>query len=126
MYQLQRNHEGDLVLYRRLGQILGEVIPTSDYDSFDYWRPRTVDPNLVDSVQSSSTFHAVADFTRTRIGRRVTGKVVKPVVGLVARQVSKVTWLKYTTKGVTRFIPILGWGLLVYDLYNLGEDLEFY
>jgi hypothetical protein len=126
LYQLQRNHEGDLVLYRRLGQILGEVIPTSDYDSFDYWRPRTVDPNLVDSVQSSSTFHVVADFTRTRIGRRVTGKVVKPVVGLVARQVSKVTWLKYTTKGVTRFIPILGWGLLAYDLYNLGEDLEFY
>jgi hypothetical protein len=39
---------------------------------------------------------------------------------------SKVTWLKYTTKGASRFIPIVGWGLLAYDLYNLGEDLELY
>jgi hypothetical protein len=39
---------------------------------------------------------------------------------------SKVTWLKYTTKGVSRFIPIVGWGLLAYDLYNLGEDLDLY
>jgi hypothetical protein len=115
------------MFYRSLGSILGEVIPQSNYNPVsDYWRPRTVDPDIVDSVQSSSTFHAVADYGRTRIGRRVTGKVVKPVVGLVTREISKVTWLKYTTKGVSRFIPILGWGLLAYDLYNLGEDLELY
>ena len=124
---LLRDHEGDCLFYRSLGSILGEVIPESNYNPvFDYWRPRTVDPDIVDSVQSSSTFHAIADYGRTRIGRRVTGKVVKPVVGLVAREMSKVTWLKYTTKGASRFIPIVGWGLLAYDLYNLGEDLELY
>ena len=115
------------MFYRSLGSILGEVIPESNYNPVsDYWRPRTVDPDIVDSVQSSPTFHAIADYGRTSIGRRVTGKVVKPVVGLVAREMSKVTWLKYTTKGATRFIPIVGWGLLAYDLYNLGEDLELY
>jgi len=115
------------MIYRTLGSVLDEIVPGNDFNSLaDYWRPRTVDPNIVDSVQSSSTFHALADYGRTRVGRRVTGKVVKPVIGLVAREMSKVTWLKYTTKGVTRFVPILGWGLLAYDLYNLGEDLELY
>lgn len=114
------------MLYRTLGEIVGTFIPETQPGPHYSWRPLTVDTDIVDSVQSSSTFHAVADYTRTRIGRRFVGKIVKPVIGLAAREVSKITWLKYTTKGVTRFIPVLGWGLLAYDLYNLGEDLELY
>lgn len=115
------------MFYRHLAHVFREVVPTTDRDPSQFhWRPLTVDTDVVDSVQSSPTFHAIADFGRTRIGRQVTGKLVKPVIGLVTREISKVTWLKYTTKGVSRFLPIIGWGLLAYDLYNLGEDLELY
>ncbi len=109
---------------------LGSSAPrrkASSYVPYYYQDPISVDRELISAVAEnwSDEIEAFRDFAVTRIGRHVTRAVVG--ASLVALyQMSNIRWLRYTVKGVTRFIPIVGWGLLAYDLYNLGEDLDMY
>ena len=75
--------------------------------------------SLKDEVQS------FRDFAVTRAGRQFTRAVVGSVA-YGAYHATKIKWIRYTVKGAVRFVPIVGWGLLAYDLYNLGEDLDLY
>ncbi len=68
---------------------------------------------------------AFRDFALTRGGRTVTRTIgLSALSGIY--HATKVRWIRYTVKGAVRFIPVIGWGLLAYDLYNLGEDLDLY
>ncbi len=75
--------------------------------------------NLVDEVE------AFRNFAVTRAGRRITRYAVGGALSF-GYYAAGTQWLRYTIKGVTRFVPVIGWGLLAYDLYNLGEDLDLY
>ncbi len=84
-------------------------------------------PQLEQSIVDnwSDEIHAVGNFLATRAGRAITRTIgFSALTGVY--HATKIRWIRYTVKGVTRFIPVLGWGLLAYDLYNLGEDLDLY
>ncbi len=84
-------------------------------------------PMLEQSVQDnlSDEAAAVGVYFRTRVERRAASKIA--TVGVTAfSRASRVTWIKYFSKGIVRFIPIVGYGMLAYDLYNLGDDLDLY
>ncbi len=89
--------------------------------------PGTVQPKLQESMIDnwSDEAEVFREFLHTRAGRKLHAATALYGVRSFGA-VSRVTWVKYIAKGITRFIPIIGWGLLAYDLYNLGDDLEFY
>ena len=91
------------------------------------WMPQPYRSPLLEQavLDRRDEIEAFRDFAITRAGRHVTSTVVGASLGAMY-QVSKCRWLRYTIKGVTRFVPVIGWGLLAYDLYNLGEDLDLY
>ena len=102
------------------------------YESLDQpsmpWMPRAHRSHQLESAvveNWTDETHAFRDFIATRGERRFTAAVVTSGLSFAA-QASRVTWVKYTFKGMVRFIPIIGWGMLAYDLYNLGEDLDLY
>jgi hypothetical protein len=100
---------------------------TTDLDlmSFDYTKEGSMSTMFAEEAMGDPTFRAVADYVETRVVRRVTSKVA--TVGLGAfSAVSRVKWIKYVARGGVRFIPVIGYGMLAYDLYNLGEELEMY
>ena len=89
--------------------------------------PGTVQPRLQQSVvenwsDEAEIFH---EFMHTRAGRKLHAATALYGVRAFAA-VSRVSWIKLASKGIVRVIPIVGWGLLAYDLYNLGDDLELY
>ena len=92
------------------------------------WMPRAfTSPQLISSVQEnlSDEASAVGDFLAVRGQRRITAAGLS--FGLsVAYDLSRTRFFRYSIKGITRFVPVIGWGLLAYDLYNLGEDLDLY
>lgn len=92
------------------------------------WEPRGFrSPKLEAAVVEnwSDEIEAFRNFAVTRAGRQFTRAIVGSVA-YGAYHATKIKWLRYTVKGAVRFVPIVGWGLLAYDLYNLGEDLDFY
>ncbi len=73
----------------------------------------------------SDEVHAFRDFAVTRVGRHLTRFAIgSAAVGVY--HATQIKWIRYSIKGVARFAPVVGWGLLAYDLYNLGEDLDLY
>ena len=72
----------------------------------------------------SEEIEAVADFLETRAGRRIQRSVIG--AGASALVSTPYRFVRYGAKGALRMIPVLGWVLLAYDLYGLGEDLEMY
>ncbi len=92
------------------------------------WMPRAYSaPELTTAVQEnwSDEATAVGDFLAVRGQRRITAAGLS--FGLsVAYDLSRTRFLRYSIKGITRFVPLIGWGFLAYDLYNLGEDLDLY
>ncbi len=109
---------------------LGSSAPrrkVSPYVPYYYQDPISVDRKLISAVAEnwSDEIAAFRDFAVTRGERRFTAAVVSSGLSL-ASQASRVTWVRYAFKGMVRFIPIIGWGMLAYDLYNLGEDLDLY
>ncbi len=80
---------------------------------------------LEESVLSHSEEIAhVADFLETRAGRRLRASVIG--AGASAFVSSPYRFVRFGAKGAVRMIPVVGWVLLAYDLYGLGEDLELY
>ncbi len=73
----------------------------------------------------SDEAEAFRTFIGTRIGRHVTRAAVGASLGALY-QATNIRWVRYSVKGVIRFVPVIGWGLLAYDLYNLGDDLDLY
>ncbi len=81
--------------------------------------------SLETAVQSrSEEIEAVADFLETRTGRKIQSRVIG--AGASALLSSPYRFVRFGAKGAVRMIPVVGWALLAYDLYGLGEDLEFY
>ena len=103
------------------------------YDEVDQssmpWLPRAhrstaLESAVVDNWSDEMT--AFRDFAATRVKRHITRFMVGSAgVGLLAT-FPQVKWLRYTVKGAARFAPVVGWGLLAYDLYHLGDDLDIY
>ncbi len=90
--------------------IYGNRSPQLEQAIFDNW---------------SDEIEAFRDFAVTRGGRTITRTIgLSALTGVY--HATKIRWIRYTVKGAVRFIPIVGWGLLAYDLYNLGEDLDLY
>ncbi len=102
-------------------------VPASPFIPYYYQDPISVDRKLIHAVSENWTdeVQAFRDFVITRVERHVTRAAVGASLGTVYHA-SNIRWLRYTIKGVTRFVPVIGWGLLAYDLYNLGEDLDLY
>ena len=72
----------------------------------------------------SEEIEAVADFLETRAGRKIQRSVIG--AGASALVSSPYRFVRFGAKGALRMIPVVGWVLLAYDLYGLGEDLEMY
>lgn len=66
----------------------------------------------------------VAKFIRTRAGRAITRIPVVAAIGLAAESPWK--WVRLGSKGALRLVPFIGWGLLAYDVYTLGEEMDIY
>ncbi len=67
---------------------------------------------------------AFREFSETRAGRRIQSSVIG--AGASALVSSPYRFVRFGAKGAVRMIPYVGWVLLAYDLYGLGEDLELY
>ncbi len=92
------------------------------------WNPRAYsNKQLQQSVAEnwSDEIAAFRTFAITRVGRHFT-RFTLGSVGVGIYQATNVKWIRYTIKGIARFAPVIGWGLLAYDLYHLGEDLDIY
>lgn len=96
-------------------------------DSHTPWMNHGVRSPLLEKAALSlkDEVEAFRNFAVTRVGRQFTRAIVGSVA-YGAFHATKIKWLRYTVKGAVRFVPIVGWGLLAYDLYNLGEDLDLY
>ncbi len=80
---------------------------------------------LEDAVSSrSEEISAVSDFLETRAGRKIRSSIIG--AGASAFVSSPYRFVRFGAKGAVRIIPVVGWVLLAYDLYGLGEDLELY
>lgn len=96
-----------------------------------FFEDQLYSPSLEDvSVEgfTPEQVETMRQFVGTRV-KRSANRAVATTVATGALEYATgagITWLGYGARGALRFIPILGWGLLAYDLYNLGEDLEFY
>jgi len=101
------------------------VFPDEDGISPDFLLERGYrSTELETAVFESEEMAAVADFLETRVVRKVTGSVVG--VGLRALTSNPYRFVRFGAKGVLRFVPVVGWVMLAYDLYGLGDDLELY
>ena len=79
---------------------------------------------LETAVFESEEVAAVADFLETRVIRKVKSSVVG--TGLRALASNPYRFVRFGAKGALRMVPVVGWVMLAYDLYGLGDDLEIY
>ncbi len=92
------------------------------------WEPRAYRSHDLESAvveNWSDEIDAFRTFAATRFGRHLTRFAIGSA-GVGLYQATQIKWIRYSIKGVAKFAPVIGWGLLAYDLYNLGEDLELY
>lgn len=85
------------------------------------------DPHFEEFITSFSKTveeHPVTDFLETRAKRAVTGAVTGAALGLA--QASSWKWVRFGARGAVRLVPYVGWALLAYDLYELGDEMELY
>ncbi len=64
------------------------------------------------------------EYAETRAGRRLQSAIIG--TGASALVSSPWRFVRFGAKGAVRLIPVVGWVMLAYDLYGLGEDLELY
>lgn len=87
--------------------------------------PPTVNQRLLSSVDENwrHEAEAVGDFLRTRAGRRIDRAIVSSALYLA----SETPWryIRFGSKLGARLVPVIGWGLLAYDLYVLGDELIY-
>ena len=113
-----------LIPHYRLGKSVADILQRRSGGPL---RPGTVHSGLQDAVVENWGDEAEVfyEFLHTRAGRKLHAGIALHGVRAFGA-VSRVTWVKYASKGIVRFIPVIGWGLLAYDLYNLGDDLDLY
>ncbi len=113
-----------LIPQYRLGKSVADILQRKSVGPL---HPGTVQHRLQDSLIDnwSDEAEVFREFMHTRAGRKLHAGIALHGVRTFGA-VSRVTWVKYVAKGITRFIPVIGWGLLAYDLYNLGDDLDLY
>lgn len=70
---------------------------------------------------SSGPIKPLADFTITRMNRQVSRKVTMNMATHLA--MSQSTKLALTGRVACRAIPVVGWALLAYDIYTVGDAL---
>ena len=107
----------------KLGHILNQQ---EDGIRYDFLQDKGFRSGKLETAVSSRTeeIEAVADFLETRAGRRIKSSVIG--AGASALVSSPYRFVRFGAKGSLRMIPVVGWVLLAYDLYGLGEDLELY
>ncbi len=92
------------------------------------WQPRPYQSKLLQTSVVENLPDAVdafRNFAITRVGRHAQ-RLAIGTVGVGVYLATDIKWIRYSIKGVAKFAPVIGWGLLAYDLYNLGEDLDLY
>ncbi len=91
-----------------------------------YQDPISVDRELVNSLHSNwgDEIAAFAEFHRTRTLRKI--QRIPVVAALSVAADTPWRWVRIGSKGLMRLVPVIGWGLLAYDLYVLGDDLDLY
>ena len=89
--------------------------------------PLTLAPYSYDRELSAAFLEEAepfAEFIRTRVARRATRVPVLAAISLAVE--SPWRWVRLGSKGILRLAPFVGWGLLAYDLYTLGDELDIY
>ncbi len=88
--------------------------------------PFTFDRRLSSAVVEnwSDEIQAFRDFTETRVGRHL--QRIPVVAALTAATKTPWRWVRLGSKGALRLVPFVGWVLLAYDLYELGDELDIY
>ncbi len=84
--------------------------------------PYSYDRELTESFLEHS--EPLRDFIETRIGRRIVR--IPVVAALSAAASSPWRWVRIGSKGALRLVPVIGWGILAYDVYTLGEEMDIY
>ena len=110
--------------YRAIGYV-ADMLERDSHSSPFF--PGTVQPELQQAVIDNwgDEAEVFREFMHTRAGRKLHAAAALHGVRAFGA-VSRVPWVRMASKGIVRLIPIVGWGLLAYDLYRLGDDLEFY
>lgn len=93
------------------------------------YQPRALgrDPHVEDFLTTfSRTYeeHPVSDFVEKRVDAAIRASAVGTV--LTAAASSPWRWVRFGAKGAIRLVPYVGWALLAYDLYELGDEMELY
>ncbi len=93
------------------------------------YSPRVLgrDPHFEDFLTTTArTYeeHPISDFVETRVKRAITASVVGPVLSAAAS--SPWRWVRFGAKGAIRLVPYVGWAILAYDLYELGDEMDLY
>ena len=93
---------------------------------FDWLQDKGFRSQQLETAVSSRSeeIAAVGDFLETRAGRKIQSSIIG--AGASAFVSSPYRFVRFGAKGAVRMIPVVGWVLLAYDLYGLGEDLELY
>ncbi len=85
------------------------------------------DPYIEDFLTTfASTYeeHPVSDFVEKRVDAAIRASVIGTVLGAAAS--SPWRWVRFGAKGAIRLVPYVGWAILAYDVYELGEEMDLY
>jgi hypothetical protein len=119
---LRRDHGSDSMIEHFFGSPVNSDREFTIQEMFPWATGRSNWDVLVDDV--SDVAESFTDFAIVRSTRKLTSMVYQGISSQLSP--SRIKWLRVGGKLGGRFIPVVGWGLLAYDLYNLGEDLDFY
>ena len=93
---------------------------------FDWLQDKGFRSQRLETAVASRTeeIEAFREFSETRVRRKVQSSVIGAAASALVS--SPYRFVRFGAKGAVRMIPVVGWVLLAYDLYGLGEDLELY